>query len=72
MGQLDEEHLNTLAQRWKLQPELKAWHDHSKSVGYGEEQHRIQVSVSEKSQAAAAADGAAARERLLARLGKQR
>lgn len=72
IGQLDEEHLNTLAQRWQLQPELKAWHDHAKSVGYGEEQHRIQVSVSEKSQAAAAADGAAARERLLARLGKLR
>lgn len=72
MGQLDEEHLNTLARRWQLQLELKTWRDHAESVGFGEEQRRMQVSGSEKSQAAAPADGAAARERLLARLGKLR
>lgn len=70
MGQLDEEHLNTLAQRWQLQPELKAWHDHAKSLNYGDEQQGTLVPASEKYRVGTA-DGAAARERLLARLGKR-
>ncbi|MBV8034588.1 hypothetical protein [Roseateles sp.] len=72
MGQLDEEHLCLLAQRWRLQTELTTWHDYAKSVGFGEERHGSHAAVSEKPQAAADADGAAARERLLARLGKSR
>lgn len=72
MGQLDEEHLDQLAQRWQLQAELRAWHDQAKSVGFGEEQYKSEITVSEKPHAGVAADGAAARERLLARLGKSR
>ena len=72
MGQLDEEHLDQLAQRWQLQAELKTWHDQAKSLGFGEESDRPHATVGEKRHAVAAADGAAARERLFARLGKKR
>lgn len=72
MGQLDEEHLNQLAQRWKLEAELKTWLGQAKSAGFGEEPDGPHVTVSARPHAAAAVDGVAARERLLARLGKNR
>lgn len=56
----------------QLQAELKAWHDHAKSVSYDDEQRRPQGTISEKPDAAAVADEAAARERLFARFGKSR
>jgi hypothetical protein len=70
MGRLDEEHLDKLAHRWQLQAELTTWHDRAKSIGYGEEQHSLHVTANSKPQAAT--DGVAARERLMARLGKPR
>lgn len=64
--------MNQLAQRWHLQAELKTWHHHAESVGYGEEQTMLHVATSKEPHATAAVDGAAARERLMARWGKRR
>lgn len=72
MGQVDEEHLNQLAQRWQLQAELKAWLEQAKSVGFGEDPDRTHVTVGARPHAAATVDGVAARERLLSRVGKSR
>lgn len=72
MEQLDNEHLRQLAQRWQLTTEFEAWHDHAKSTDYGEQQHGHQVTAKSEPQLASAADGVAARERLVARLGKPR
>lgn len=72
LGQLDEDHLNQLAQRWQLQAELKTWLGQAKSVGFGEEPDGPPVTVGARPHAAGAVDGVAARERLLARVGKSR
>lgn len=71
-AQIDEEHLHLLAQRWNLLAELKTWQEQAISTGYGEEQHGAEVLISQKTHAAAAEVGVAARDRLLARLGKSR
>lgn len=71
MGQLDEELLKTLAQRWRLEAELNAWHGHAASTNYGEEPgDRSHVGV--QPQVTTGVDAKAARERLLARVGKPR
>ncbi len=72
MEQLDKEHLRQLAQRWRLTSEVEDWHDHAKSTGYGEQQHSHLVTASSETQLPSTADGVAARERLLARLGRSR
>jgi hypothetical protein len=72
IGQLDEEHLNQLARRWQLQAELKTWLGRAQSVGFGEEPVRPHGTMGARPDAAAAIDGVAARDRLLARVGKSR
>ena len=72
MGQLDEEHLNHLAQRWQLQAEFEDLARPRRSLSASaREPDRPFVTVDARPHTAAAVDGVAARERLFGSSGEK-